>query len=152
MRGSVWSWILSGPHIPDHYERHSRCRNKGRPAHLPLGCCCTEREQVTWVYRYMKVILPLVFISLASPLSAFKCENAALGIAFMVARSLVYSTRRYGWSSPPLISPHTQAWLQHVLLGVIMTLSGAGDSIGCFCGFVICVKLLHVHIIKIQTL
>lgn len=33
-----------------------------------------------------------------------------------------------------------------------MTLSGAGDSIGCFCGFVICVKLLHVHIIKIQTL
>lgn len=44
--------------------------------------------------RHMNRMLPLVFLSFASPLSAFKSEDAAVEAAFMAALSLVYSVRR----------------------------------------------------------
>lgn len=110
-RGSVWSWALSGSYILDHYARHGVCSSEGGPAHLPLECCCTERERriSSWVFRHKKMILPLVFISFASPLSVFNRESAAIETAFRVALGLVYSIRVCGWRSTPLTSPYNPA-------------------------------------------
>lgn len=42
----------------------------------------------------MKRMLPLVFLSFASPLCTFKSEDAAIKVSFMVALNLIYPVRK----------------------------------------------------------